>query len=84
LRCAALLWPSPVTPSQRQEQTSFRFLRFLRLAQPNSRTSSILFDELDTGGFERSLYYIQCRAAWLTCAAFKLVNGNSSDTGTSG
>jgi hypothetical protein len=44
-------WPSPATPSQRQEQTSFRFLRFLRLAQANSRASSILIDELDASSF---------------------------------
>ena len=49
----------------------------LRLAETDARSSSVLIDEIDTRRLEGPPYDVERSPAWLTCSAFKLMDGDS-------
>jgi hypothetical protein len=51
------------------------------LAEPDTRSASILIDKLDAGGFESTPDDFDSRAARLACTSFELMHGHDCDSG---
>jgi hypothetical protein len=56
--------------------------RRLRFAQPYTRTSTVLVDELDAGGLESTTYDVKSCAAGLAKTRLQLVDRYDTYTGT--
>jgi hypothetical protein len=50
-------------------------------AEPDARSASIFFDELDTRGFKGPLYNVKSGSTWFVCVRLKLAHCYDADSG---
>jgi hypothetical protein len=54
---------------------------FSRFSKSYTRATTVLVDELDAGGFERALDYIESRVSRRARAGLQLMDRHDTDTG---
>ena len=51
-----------------------------RFSETYAGAAAVLVDEIDPGGFERALDYLQGRVSWRARAGFQLMDGDDTNT----